>query len=248
LSSNWQKYQTEVADLFSGLGLEVSQEQRIQGIRAAHRIDVCVRGDISGFSFTWIVECKATRRPVEKAAVLTLKGVVDDLGGDRGFLVSEAGFQPGAIAVAQSTNMTLTNFSSLRDVASDAFLKRRFDALDAALDLRYKRVMAFHEFTVWPPEHRASTEFLGAINWLQWDYWRTALEIVRSGVQRVRLDKWPVPVEDETQAPYFSVQGPSLRRVETLSEFVPAAEVVLDRVDVWLDRSDFLMSLGDRKS
>lgn len=180
--------------------------------------------------------------PIEKAAALTLKGVVDDLGADRGFLLSESGFQPGAIAVAQSTNLTLSDLSSLRGVAGDALLKRRFDALDAALNLRFKRVSAFHELTIWPTGNDPSSEFPGAINWLQWNYWRAALEVVRSGVEQVRLGNWPVPLEDEVEAPYATVEAPSFRRVETLSEFVPAAERVLDRVDAWLERCEFLMS------
>lgn len=66
LNSKWQRYQGEVAELFATLGLEANQEERIQGIRAMHRIDVVVRGDISGFSFTWLVECKATKRPLRR--------------------------------------------------------------------------------------------------------------------------------------------------------------------------------------
>jgi hypothetical protein len=55
---------------------------------------------------------------VPKEKVLALKSIVEDLGADRGIIVSEAGFQPGAEDAARGTNITLV--TSLADFADTA--------------------------------------------------------------------------------------------------------------------------------
>jgi Restriction endonuclease len=65
------------------------------------------------------VECKLWKTAVPKAQVLTLVQVAQDVGADRAFLLSEKGFQAGAIAVVKKTNISLTNINELHAVAAD---------------------------------------------------------------------------------------------------------------------------------
>ncbi len=62
-----------------------------------------------------IVECKATKRPVTKAHVLTLTEVVQDVGASLGILLCEAGFQPAARAAAENTNVRLCSLRELKE-------------------------------------------------------------------------------------------------------------------------------------
>ena len=48
---------------------------------------------------------------------MALTSIVQDIGADRGFLLSEVGFQSGAILAARSSNITLT---SLEDLSASA--------------------------------------------------------------------------------------------------------------------------------
>lgn len=73
----------------------------------------------AGVSQLWVIECKQWKRRVGKDRVLTLSGVVADIGADRGLLLSESGFQAGAIRVATGLNITLTSLTDLRDNASE---------------------------------------------------------------------------------------------------------------------------------
>ena len=119
MTTAWRRYQDDVAELFRSLGLLVSTEAEVEGARARHRIDVLVTFELWGVKVLWIVECKFWRARVPKEKVLTLHQIAQDVGADRAFLFSERSFQPGAVAAAGSTNISLTSLAELRDIVGD---------------------------------------------------------------------------------------------------------------------------------
>lgn len=122
----WREYQHEAAAHFARLGMSATVEEPLEGARATHAIDVVVRFRRYGLEHLWIVECKRWRTAVGKAEVLVLQQVVADVGADRAFLLSEQGFQSGAIAAARWSNVTLTGLDDLVEAAEQ-------DAVDDAL-------------------------------------------------------------------------------------------------------------------
>lgn len=113
MPTKWQEYQLSAAKFFRKLGLEATVEHEVEGARGKHKIDVFVRGSYLGIDFKWIVECKAWKTNIPKEKVLALAGIIQDVGADRGFLLSEVGFQSGAIQSATKTNVTLTSLLDL---------------------------------------------------------------------------------------------------------------------------------------
>jgi DNA-binding beta-propeller fold protein YncE len=105
--SNWREYQHEVAAFFRKQGCEAEVEKKVQGVRAKHEIDVYVTFSRSGIKCTWLVECKLWKTRVTKEKVMALKSIVDDVGADRGIIVSEVGFQSGALNAVRDSNVTL---------------------------------------------------------------------------------------------------------------------------------------------
>jgi len=99
----------------------------VAGVRAEHQIDVWVEFDYFGVRIRWIIECKAWRTRVTKEKVAALRSIADDVGADRAFLLSETGFQRGAIAAATGTNITLSSLAALRE-AAEMQLSERFIA------------------------------------------------------------------------------------------------------------------------
>lgn len=91
--ARWQEYKEEAAALFRSLGLEATTDERLDGVRGAHDVDVVVRSRRAGLEQFWVVECKWRRRRVEKLHVTALAEIVRDVGADRGVLLSEVGFQ-----------------------------------------------------------------------------------------------------------------------------------------------------------
>lgn len=110
----WKDYQEEAAAFFRSMGLEADTDVTIQGVRTKHDIDVLVRSHHYGFDITWIVECKHWKSPVSKLHVLGLREIVTDAGADRGILLSEAGFQSGAVEASHLTNVQLTSLADMR--------------------------------------------------------------------------------------------------------------------------------------
>ena len=72
-----------------------------------------------GIGTKWVVDFKFWWRPVTKEKVLALTAVVDDVGADRGILVSQKGFQAGAVRAAEHTNVTLTSLEELKQTAQN---------------------------------------------------------------------------------------------------------------------------------
>jgi Restriction endonuclease len=138
MSPNWHDYQDRIAAFFRSLGLQADTDVNVQGVRATHKIDVCVRFERFGIPTTWVAECKLWRTRVPKEKVLVLHSIVQDIGADKAFLLSESGFQAGAISSARSTNIILTDLHTLEQIAAEEMdairWQRAQDQLEKSLD------------------------------------------------------------------------------------------------------------------
>ena len=128
----WREYQQQAATFFRRLGLVAKVEYKVDGVRASHTVDVYVEGSFHGIAFKWVVECKAWNTSVPKEKVMALAAIVQDVGADRGFLLSETGFQSGAVRAAHKTNITLSSLDDLSGVTEEPFI----DAAIASLNWR----------------------------------------------------------------------------------------------------------------
>ncbi len=140
MAKKWKQYQDEVADFFRSLGLSTDVEQKVEGVRATHEIDVWVTFEQYGVDIKWVVECKLWNSPIPKEKVLALQQVLQDVGADRGVLLSESGFQAGAVRAAERTNVTLTNLEELQEHSHEekaqfelSKISKRFALLDSRL-------------------------------------------------------------------------------------------------------------------
>lgn len=124
--AKWKQYQEEVAALLGSLGFAVTIEAKLHGARGVHAIDVHATHTAYGFPVNWIVECKYWKTAVPKEKVLVLSQIAADVGADRGFLLSESGFQSGAILATRHTNVTLTSLPDLRENMQGELTRLRF--------------------------------------------------------------------------------------------------------------------------
>jgi hypothetical protein len=148
----WSEYQTMAASFFSSLGMKTEIESRRVGARAEHVIDVYASGSYGGIPFNWVIECKAWKTNIPKEKVMALYSIVQDIGADRGFLLSEIGFQSGALLAARSSNITLTSIadlsSSTEKFSSDALVGMRAWEIQKAKGrlMELKRKSEVYEF------------------------------------------------------------------------------------------------------
>jgi Restriction endonuclease len=68
-----------------------------------------------------VVECKHWASSVTKEKVLALIAITQDIGADKGILLSEVGYQSGAVRMAKNTNILLTSLADLKEEINSAF-------------------------------------------------------------------------------------------------------------------------------
>lgn len=110
---DWYQFQEKICNHFNSIGARAETNISVQGVRTTHDIDILVKTNFLGQDIKWIVEAKKWNHKVNKLHVLALRTIVDDVGADRGFIISEKGFQSGAIQASENSNISLTTLSEL---------------------------------------------------------------------------------------------------------------------------------------
>jgi hypothetical protein len=119
MAPKWYDFQEEICEYFKSLGFEAETNKTINGVRTKSDIDVLVKTKFIGQELTWIIEVKKWKSKVNKLQVMGLRSVVNDFGADRGFIISEVGFQKGAFEAANKTNISLFTFEQLKLLTKD---------------------------------------------------------------------------------------------------------------------------------
>lgn len=114
INSEWYKFQEEIKRHFESLGAIAHTNMHVQGVRAKHDIDVLVELKFFGKEVKWVIEAKNWRGKVPKEKAMALLSIAQDIGADRGFIISKNGFQKGAIDCVRNTNIYLTTFEELQ--------------------------------------------------------------------------------------------------------------------------------------
>lgn len=113
-SPEWYEFQERIAEHFRSIGATARTNVSIIGVRTKHDIDVHVKTKFLGEDITWLVEAKLWKSKIKKSQVLAFRSIVEDIGADRGFIISVAGFQSGAIEAARNTNVKLKTFDEMK--------------------------------------------------------------------------------------------------------------------------------------
>jgi Restriction endonuclease len=225
----WRQYQERTARLFRSLGYKADVEAKLNGARARHVIDVLVTLTIGGVEVRWIVECKYWRKRVSKLHTVALAEIVKDVGADRAFLLSEVGFQSGAISAARYTNISLTSLEELKTAAFETLRQiRSLESLRRKADLqRQLRGLLFDDqgnmLTTEFEEVDAVADPLGACL------------IIDLTLQKFSLGSFPIWID-----PFMGVPGAQHRDPDSLLDHIAA---LLDRIEerkeaLTLERND----------
>lgn len=140
-SSDWYQFQEDICEYFDSIGASAETNVTVQGVRTSHDIDVLVKTKFLGEDLTWIVEAKKWKKRVNKLQVLGLRTIVDDIGADRGFIISEAGFQSGAYEAAENTCVKLKTFNELKSDTKEL--------VEAEIVKTYKKRLELLEIRYW---------------------------------------------------------------------------------------------------
>jgi hypothetical protein len=193
IMTSWQNYQEKVSRLFRELGCLAQVEALVEGVRATHKIDVWVVFERFGLEHQWVVECKDWKTPVPKEKVLVLKSIVDDVGADKGILVAECGFQPGAFAAASSTKILLTTFADLRTLAESDVQSIILEELERRVITLSFRVSTFL-YTDGKMKSGVGMRPRPGVDLDDYLKMRALLGILEDGFRRVKVGQFPAPV------------------------------------------------------
>ena len=119
MESDWFQFQEEICLYFNSVGVNSQTNVSISGVRTSHDIDILIKTKFLGHDVTWIIETKKWDRKVSKLHVLALRSIVEDVGADKGFIISEKGFQRGAFEAAKNSNVGLLTFMELKVQAKE---------------------------------------------------------------------------------------------------------------------------------
>jgi hypothetical protein len=222
MANTWQEYQEEAAAFFRGLGLDVQTDVTVQGARTRHDIDVLVRSHHVGFDVIWIVECKHWTSRVSKLHVLALREIVADVGADRGILLSEAGFQSGAVEAATLTSVHVTSLAEVRTTASNEIMAMRLRELHDRVEACRERYWNIEKET--RIEHGLRPDVgIGGYSGVQ--------VIDLAGDLLLRAFRGTYPVESDTP-PLLTLGFP--RQFATAEEIVSVLEPMIDDLEAKL--------------
>jgi hypothetical protein len=224
---DWREYQTAAAEFFAGLGMRAEVETKVTGSRVSHRVDVAVSFSAYGVDHQWLVECKFWKSRVPKEKVMALKAIVEDVGADRGFLLSEEGFQSGATTAARFSNITLTNLEDLRANAEADFQAIRWrEVYGRMATCRVK----FNELSVVTRrgEHMSSSRLKTGVSSEDFFFQFANLGLIEHGLQRAQMQRLPIPYRYERE-------GNRVRAAPEVSTFLDCASSTLDEIEAWLE-------------
>ena len=224
---DWRKYQEETAELFRSLGCSAEVDKLVKGARAEHIIDVWVAFSKFGFQNRWAVECKYWNSNIPKEKVMALKSIVDDVGADRGVIISKTGFQSGAIRAAALTNITLTSLDDLKQTAQEDLIQSALYNLENnATRLRHE-LQNLYKVEQPGPNSLVSTPLPGVDgNMVMRATGR--LSILELGFDNIRLAKPPYPVA-------FDDEGNQIIVAPTIESFVENASSLIKDIEQLLE-------------
>ncbi|XKT74361.1 MAG: restriction endonuclease [Patescibacteria group bacterium UBA2163] len=126
---DWLDLEMKVSQVFLDIGYETEHSKNLQTVRGPVQVDVCATDISSEPNTIYICECKNWQRPVSRSVVADLRTVIHDVGVNFGIIISSQGFQPGAIASAQNTNIYLYTWEQFQQTYAHRWFKFKTKSL-----------------------------------------------------------------------------------------------------------------------
>lgn len=126
--ATWKELQDDVALLLNQSGYRAVSPCTIDTVRGKVEVDVLVESP-DELVKRIVCECKFWNSSVPKEKVHAFRTVVQDSGASLGLLISQAGFQSGAIEAANLSNVRLMTWNEFTDIIADKWTLTRLKQL-----------------------------------------------------------------------------------------------------------------------
>jgi len=133
---SWTDLQQKVSTILDDCGYTAEVEKEIPLVRGKIVVDVYGKTAVNVPTIV-LCECKHWNSRVSKAIVQQFKTTVAEGGAHHGFIISRKGFQSGAFAAIEKTNISLFCWEEFQDTFKTDWLKHWVDQIDrAGIELR----------------------------------------------------------------------------------------------------------------
>jgi restriction system protein len=116
----------EVGRILRECGFDVEIEKEIQSARGAVELDVYAEETVRGRKYAIACECKYWKSRIPQTVVHSFRTVVQEIGANIGYIVSMQGFQSGAVAAGDLTNLKLVTWQEFQDIFEESWFEEFF--------------------------------------------------------------------------------------------------------------------------
>jgi hypothetical protein len=139
---SWQALQTEVGRILKECGFEVEIEKKVQSARGSVELDVYAEETVRGRKYAIACECKHWKSRIPQNVVHSFRTVVQEIGANVGYIVSMEGFQSGAVAAGDLTNLKLVTWHEFQDIFEESWFEEFFTK---QIDKKLSGLMSYAE-------------------------------------------------------------------------------------------------------
>lgn len=116
---NWVDLQDKVAYVLKSCGFSVETPRKMSTVRGTVEVDVYAECS----DMLIICECKYWETKIPQNVILAFRTVVEDIGVNKGIIISKNGFQAGAYKNAKNTNLELRTWEEFLETYKEKYLK-----------------------------------------------------------------------------------------------------------------------------
>ena len=113
---NWKDLQNKVGEILRQCDFNVDIERKVKSSRSEIEIDVYAEEFIDNRKYLILCECKMWNANIPQLYVHGLRTVVNDIGANKGYIISTSDFQKGSIDSIENTNVELVNWDEFQKV------------------------------------------------------------------------------------------------------------------------------------
>lgn len=112
---DWRQLENMVSMAFLEMGYETHHNHSVNTVRGSVAIDVYAADKRTPLPTIVLCECKYWNRPVSQEVIYAFRSICADIGAHYGIVISKVGFQSGAKATREATNVHLVDFCEFQE-------------------------------------------------------------------------------------------------------------------------------------
>jgi hypothetical protein len=122
--NTWQELEDWVTTILSEAGFRAQRGKALKTVRGSVNVDVAAFDDAITPPSLTLFECKYWKEPVTQTVVHAFRTIVIDSGANTGLIVSRRGFQSGADAAAQFSNVHLLDWYEFQELYAERWISK----------------------------------------------------------------------------------------------------------------------------